>query len=44
MLMQAPVLFGYIALTLAALSLLLFPGLLWLLSRWYRYLVKPRPF
>ena len=44
MLMQAPVLFGYIALTLAALSLLLFPGLLWLLNRWYRYLVKPRPF
>jgi len=44
MLMQAPVLFGYIALTLAVLSLLLFPGLLWLLSRWYRYLVKPRPF
>ena len=41
MLMQAPVLFGYIALALAALSLLLFPGLLWLLSHWYRYLVRP---
>ena len=35
LLMQAPVLFGYIALTLAALSLLLFPALLWLLGRWY---------
>lgn len=35
LLMQAPVLFGYIALTLVALSLLLFPALLWLLGRWY---------
>ena len=43
MLMQAPVIFGYIALVLAALSLLLFPILLWLLGRGYRYLIKPRP-
>lgn len=41
MLMQAPILFGYIAPTLAVLSLLLFPALLWLLRRWYRYLVSP---
>jgi len=44
MLMQAPVIFGYIALALAALSLLLFPGLLWLLGRGYRYSIRPRPF
>lgn len=42
MLMQAPVLFGYIALTLVALSLLLFPALLWILNRWYDALTANR--
>lgn len=43
LLMQAPVIFGYIALSLAVLSLLLFTGLLLLASRVYQRLLKSQP-